>query len=947
MELGGPVPTVLEREGEMERIAATLATVADGEGAVLPIEGPAGAGKSALVRAAAIAAEGLDFEVLRATGREMEGGFAFGVVTQLFAPLLATMDDAERDSVFAGAAELARPLFEGTAEPPENGETFPRLHGLHWLCVNLSSRRPLLLLIDDAHWADRSSLAFLTYLAPRVEELELCLVLAIRSGETEGGTRLAEALSRLGIRPLQPSPLSERAVAKLVGDRLGADAGEAVIEECVRATGGNPLFVRELLRSLRERADSAIDPSGVAQVAPPSVGRIVLDRVEAMGPQEGRVVRAIAVLGDGADSRLIARLTGIGLEEIAASIDRLIETGLLDGDELVSFEHPIVRQAIYESIAPATRSYDHLEAARALAEDPGASERAAAHLLAADPSIGAAGESGVEALIKAARRANARGAAEVGVEYLTRALAENLESDRRREVLLELGIAELRLGDEACLQHLQEAERLSADGPQRAEAALARSTAQTQMGAAAEAVATCDAALETVADVRELRLALEGQRAHSSWLAGTLTGSGREHLYALEDEVAAGSTPAERGVLTALAVAAGVGATREAAEVSDLADRALADGRLLTERGAEHPTYMAACAAKTLAGNFSAALAEWSAGIEHSRRRGSIYGYATALFSRAYTRHMAGDIPGAEADAVEGLALLPESELVTGPLSLATAANVAVERGAIAAGIEQGLELIAAEESPPVGTFHYATLAAGRLAHSRGDLELALARFRDAGRRADQIGWRSPASLPWRSAAAAALQELGRREEALELVDEEIEVAQAFGSPEALGIAQRTRAIVVGDEEGVELAREAVATLAGSEARLEHAKALIDLGSALRRSGESEPAREHLRAGMDLAHRCGSTRAVERALEELRASGARPRRPTHRGAASLSPQERQTTRLAAEGLNNRQIAEAMFITRRTVELHLTNAYRKLGISSRGELAEALEAETAA
>jgi DNA-binding CsgD family transcriptional regulator len=132
-----------------------------------------------------------------------------------------------------------------------------------------------------------------------------------------------------------------------------------------------------------------------------------------------------------------------------------------------------------------------------------------------------------------------------------------------------------------------------------------------------------------------------------------------------------------------------------------------------------------------------------------------------------------------------------------------------------------------------------------------------------------------------------------------------------------------------------------VSVLEGSAARLEHARALVDLGAMQRRSGRRTAAADRLRAGMDLAHRCGATALVEAAAAELRLAGARPRRIDVTGRGSLTPSERRVTDLATEGLSNKEIAQALFVTLRTVEMHLSNAYRKLGISSRDQLPTAL------
>ena len=231
----------------------------------------------------------------------------------------------------------------------------------------------------------------------------------------------------------------------------------------------------------------------------------------------------------------------------------------------------------------------------------------------------------------------------------------------------------------------------------------------------------------------------------------------------------------------------------------------------------------------------------------------------------------------------------------------------------------------------------------GRLALRMGDPSAALRDLEEAGRRALALAYVNPMALMWRSYAALAAARLGERDRARELVDEELEIARRFGAPEPIGEALRVRALLAPSADMVELAREAADVLAGSELRLAHARALIDLGAALRRGGHRRDSREPLREGLDLANRCGSVIETDRAMDELRAAGSRPRRPAARGVDSLSAQERRVATMAADGLSNREIAEALFLTRRTVEMHLTGAYRKLDVAGRGELPAALAA----
>jgi DNA-binding CsgD family transcriptional regulator len=188
---------------------------------------------------------------------------------------------------------------------------------------------------------------------------------------------------------------------------------------------------------------------------------------------------------------------------------------------------------------------------------------------------------------------------------------------------------------------------------------------------------------------------------------------------------------------------------------------------------------------------------------------------------------------------------------------------------------------------------------------------------------------------------ALALGELGRREEAIELASAEVELARRWGAPRALGVALRAAGAIAGPGRRTALLADAVDVLSGSFARLEHGRALADLGEATLDGGDRAESRAHLRQALDVAHVCGAAALEERVLESLRAAGARPRRAVLRGPDALTPSERRVATMAAEGLSNREIAERSFVTVRTVEYHLQGAYKKLGINARTELGSAL------
>lgn len=190
-------------------------------------------------------------------------------------------------------------------------------------------------------------------------------------------------------------------------------------------------------------------------------------------------------------------------------------------------------------------------------------------------------------------------------------------------------------------------------------------------------------------------------------------------------------------------------------------------------------------------------------------------------------------------------------------------------------------------------------------------------------------------------AGRACALALGDEDEARRLAAEELALARAWGAPRALGAALRAMGLVEGRKNGIALLEEAVDVVADSPARLEHAKACMELGAALHRANRRAEGREQLRQALHLATLCGAAPLAARAEIALRATGARPRRIALRGVESLTPSERRVAKLAADGPTNREIAQALFVTPRTVEVHLTNVYRKLEIDSRSQLAAVL------
>ena len=316
------------------------------------------------------------------------------------------------------------------------------------------------------------------------------------------------------------------------------------------------------------------------------------------------------------------------------------------------------------------------------------------------------------------------------------------------------------------------------------------------------------------------------------------------------------------------------------------------------------------------------------------------------LGRRAEVSLRRGDLTAAEADARAVLDATGLFAQMLAGLATCVLVEVLVERGAIDEA-EHALE-------PFVSDLQRSSLSAATLRYVRGRLLFAQRRFGaalgDFRAMGDIVAATSavgPCFQPWRSAAALAALALGELDTARRFSDEEVELARAFGAPRTLGIALRAAGLVAGGHRGEVLLREAIDVLAGSDTCLEHARALTDLGALLRRANRRVEARELLRQAVDTAHHLGAAALAERAETELRATGAKPRRVMLTGLEALTASERRIAELAADGLTNREIAQTLFVTVRTVEGHLTNVFNKLDVRARTELPTALATSTQA
>jgi len=432
---------------ERERELAAVEVLLERRGRVLLVEGRSGIGKTSLVEAACARADEHGHQVMRARGSELESGFAFGVARQLFERRLAGVGRNEREALLAGPAAAVRPLLSGeSAAQPAGDTSFAVLHGLYWLVVNLAASRPLLIAVDDAHWADEPSLRWLAYLAPRLEGLAAGVLLALRQDDPAGMSAPLLAL-RAAAAVLRPALLSEEAVSAVV--RAAAD-GEPSDELCAAvyaACGGNPLYLTELLRAAEfsGRPLAALKPAELLAGGLEAIARQVITRVRGLGPGALRMAQALAVLGDGCELRHAAAVAGLTTAVAARLAGGLARFEVLAAGDRPRFVHPVIRDALEASLDSGGRDQAHRHAARLLHADGAPPGQVAAHLVRAVP----AGDGWVLArLQEAARAAMDSGAPQAAADLLDRALAEPPPPEQRAAVLRQAARAEVTAGRE-------------------------------------------------------------------------------------------------------------------------------------------------------------------------------------------------------------------------------------------------------------------------------------------------------------------------------------------------------------------------------------------------------------------------------------------------------------------------------------------------------------------
>ena len=952
IEANDPGDGLFERETELAALSQALAAARSGAGGLVVFEGPAGIGKSRLLAEARAMADTLGMAVLSARGIDLERDAPFGIAADLFAAVLrdgglARAEPAgERARLLSGQAALAAALFDPVAAPAADSSALVR--GLYWLTVNVATGtqtggRPggLLIQVDDAQWADRLSLSYLAYLAARVDELPAVLMIAVRSGERAVDQPTLDWLrDRSGRSLLRPRALSPQAIARLARAELAkADgtADPAFVAACAEVTDGNPFLATELLRALHADgvAPTASAAVQVRSLVPDSVLRAVLVRLARLGEPAELLAKAVAVLGNRAPMRQARLLAGLEIVPAEQAADALASAHIMAPGEPLRFAHPLIATSVYADIPAFARARAHRRAADLLAADGAAPDVIVAQLLL---SRAEGAQRTVTTLREAAARTLTRGDPGAAVHLLQRALAEPPAPGQRGQVLLELADAKIEGGDATAGDHIDEAIPLleATDDQVRALTALGR--LRFNQGAHEAAARATEEALELLKpEDPALPPLLVGYLTATMFRAG-LYPLATARLRPVVEAARAGHLPQDPGLLAHLALRFTF-AAEPAARIRELAERATAADPLVDPASLgilNGLVVQALCAVDEL----DAAERISEAALSAARRRGSLLSFTMASYHRAIGRYHRGELTSALADLDQAQVAAQERWTAGDSWSGGLRVQIHLERGEL----DAARDALALLDNPPAGSMDLSIgmFARARLALAEGRPAEALRGAEAAGQLlAAGFGIDHPGFVAWQRTAALAALALGEEDQARRLAAELLERARWSGVARAIGLALRTQAAVTDGDDRRQLLTEAADVLASSPSALERAHALVELGTACRRAGLRPVAERRLREGLQLADTMGAAPLVEAARHELRALGLRPRRSAVTGPDSLTPTERRVAELAASGLTNRQTAEALFVTVKTVETHLARVYQKLGISTRVELLQAI------
>ena len=959
-ELRQPTPEtrpLLERRKELRALDSALTGLRDTvdgvpqapRGGLLAFTGSGGMGKTALLTEARARARAQGFTVLSGRGGEKEQELAFHVVRQVVQPALASMDEKELRAFLGGWYDIVAAAL-GLVATPRGHVPDPTgvRDGLDWVMTRLAvMKAPVVLLLDDLHWADVESLSWLASFAPRAVDLSMLVVVAFRPELPLEAAAFSAPSADLGNRPFTLAPLSATAVARIIRDEVGEEAEDAFCEECWEVTGGSPFEAVELSIRLGERnlRGTGDDLPAMRDLAAAVKGPGLIERLQGFGTTTVRFAYAAAVLGQAISPELAARIAAIGSTAASEATEKLRAARILaDGEgpgESLEFVHPLIATTIYRSIGPSLREGMHNSAAEAV-RAAGLGHAAAARHLLEVPCEGSS--EAVDCLREAAREALHSGAPEAARRLLNRALQEPPLPEERAALLHELACATFLIKPTATVAHLREALAEPGIDPELRASMVYRLTqalAHTDRMAEAATVAAEEA--QRAATHPRIRLRMQGD--HFVWSAfrtDEADSSGRSRALARLADRLSGRGLEERYLLGSRAWDAMMcGEPRQKALA--YAEEALRGGLSWTHenRGFEVPVSVALvfmyCDQPRRAEElFAKGMTE----CESKGWRGSHLALGQTL--SGYIRYRRGCLAEAENLVREGLGI---ADRVEGAVPAQWFAIGILIQTLLARG-----RVVAARRL--ADTYHYGDIIPNAVIYPdprtvHAELLLAEGRPEEAAPLLFRVGewlegrdWRNPAWCPWQLGLASALSR-SAPDRAVRHAQDAVKRARDFGAASAIGQALHTQAEVTGGEAGLDLHAQAVDHLQQSPAAYELARALVGHGAALARVGRLHDAADRLYQGLEGAVHCGAEGLAARARRELSAAGLRPLPLRYAQTDTLTAQERKAAEMTARGQAATVVAKSLHLTEQGVRQLLSSVYRKVGTDATG-LAEALE-----
>lgn len=902
LSLDGHLPTV-EREEALRLIEKTVEAAASGTGSACSLTGGAGLGKTTLLRAAEQYAHNTGALVLRATATPLTSNRSAAVIRDLLDQFVSSRSTAARERLLSGATLPLRAVIDPDAplsgDVPDPGAL---AYALFWFLARISDDRCFVVIIDDTHWADPLSCQALSYVIGRVAELR---------GSVIWAERPADSPSLAGHTPTHRlAPLTADAV-----ERLLPDIGTDVVADIFERTGGNPLLVSLFARS--GALDGGNDPPSIKLAADWAIAQSL-----AIGSDGPTVLRALSIV-ESASVMELSTVVELSQSAIRRVLEGAINSGLVARGTRARLVHPVVSDAMYGSMSHAQRDEFHWRAANLTPRVDDPPDKAAAHLLRCEPRGSA---SAVAILMAAAGRSRRVGDHAQWVTYLRRAVDEGAVERDRGLLLVELGRAELETATAGALEHLEAAMSLL-DSPHavvKARAVLA--TADVLAGRSVNA----REGILSLLQPENIAMAVESEPElpWAAWTSFRFAPGSADVARQVQDLLMADDSPrsARRTGFGLAALDRYLrGDTRQAVE-SALATAASLGSDV--RRYVEHSVFAQigigdyAGADRTIVRSLAALTSRWSP-IDRARM----------LSDAMWLDTRRGRPRSAVATADELLTLMPVEWAPQRALTQANLVAPLFDIGEAPAARDVVASLRSADHNSDTlasAWFHFALAVESGARNSHLESLAASLRCRDLLRSMDAS---AVSFVEWWRQAVPAARASGQHDLAEELDRQLVADAYASGHRRTLAIALHVGAF---GPEALDRLEHAVEVIDGTDHGLEEARIRLAFGVELRRRRFIASAREQLRTALDLAIRHGSSATEEAAFSELLASGARPRRPRTSGLESLTPRELQVLRAIGDGRSNSDIAEMMFISRRTVETHVSSILRKLSAESRAE-----------